>query len=148
LRNPIKWLLPVVILGVSMVPALFAVAQTEEDPLGPGDHIPICHREGGEFVFIEPSATSGGPAGHEQHEADIFLGYFFQQNEQSEVVEVEGQNTDMADLLETNCEAVTPSPTPTDGPTDGPPDGNGEPPTVVTPPEDAADVTAALAETL
>lgn len=79
---------------------------TQEDPYGPGDHIAICHSgDGTNFVLIHPSASSGGPAGHEQHEADIFASYYFKQNKNAEVEFVEGQNTDKLALLETNCEA-------------------------------------------
>lgn len=96
---------------------------TEEDPLGPGDHINICHSGNGtNFEFISPSASSGGPAGHEEHEADIFAGYWFQQNQNADPVYVEGQNTDLLYLLDTDC-------VPDDGGTttdEEPPDCNGD----------------------
>lgn len=77
---------------------------TEEDPLGPGDHINICHSGNGtNFEFISPSASSGGPAGHEEHAADIFAGYWFQQNQNADPVYIEGQNTDLLYLLDTDC---------------------------------------------
>jgi hypothetical protein len=153
LRKAIKWFLPVVILGGAMVPALFAVAQTEEDPLTPGDHIPICHSGNGvHFTFIEPSATSGGPQGHEQHQFDIFASYFFQQNPPNgPVVEVEGQgDASLIDVENETCLAAGPTPPPTTPPPTEPPPTE-EPPTgapPAAPPEDAAEIATELAETL
>lgn len=104
---------------------------TEEDPLGPGDHINICHSGNGtNFEFISPSASSGGPAGHEEHEADIFAGYWFQQNQNADPVYIEGQNTDLLYLLDTDCVpddggTTTEPPPPTDCNGDNDPTNNG-----------------------
>ena len=153
MRNFMKWFLPMVILGGVMVPAFFAGAQTPPPVLGPGDHIPVCHTGNGvHFVFITPSATSGGPAGHEMHEFDIFATYQFQQNPGAPITTVQGQgDASLIDVENESCLAIgpTPTPTPTDTPTEPPP--TGEPPTgapPAAPPEDAAEITTELAETL
>lgn len=98
-----------VIVGVA-----FAGSGTEQDPYGPGDHVAICHATGSAtnpYVYIEPSATSGGPAGHGIHEGDIYAGYYFQQNANADVEYVAGSNEDMLALLDAGCEADDPDPT-------------------------------------
>jgi len=121
--NRTAWFSPrkLCLLGALVGTALLAVVPatahnnsgdgTQGNPYGPGDHVPICHATGSEshpYEYIEPSAASGGPAGHGGHSGDIFAGYWFKQNQNAAAVFVNGRNEDMLDLLGNDCVKTPP----------------------------------------
>ena len=121
------------LLGVTGI----ANASSNGDVKGPGDKVGKCHLLGnGNYIYIEPSASSYVTAGHgSRNEGDVFPTFRFQQNKKGESVTVYGTaDADLLGWVKGHCKGEKPGPQ-ADPESVQPPTSPGDLPPEVTPDE-------------